>query len=138
MKRLIIIIGILCCALNISAQSVLNILEKKGNVTSFSFSEKPKITYTPTDLVINTTTTSIEFPLSSLSKLTFSDSDVSDGIESVIVNSGDDKSVEVFNTHGQLVKRYKKNATSAISFDNLPAGLYIIKTKNKSYKISKK
>ena len=55
-------------AVPLFGQNTLTIHQKDGKEFSYGFSEKPVITYTDNDLVLTTTNTVVEFPLSALSK----------------------------------------------------------------------
>lgn len=59
------------------AQNTLTIHHKDGRDFNYGFSERPVITYTETDLVLTTTNIVVEYPLSALSKFTFTDVDLS-------------------------------------------------------------
>lgn len=132
MKRLLllslftILLGISDCF----AQSSVNIHQKNGDVFSCSFKEKPIITYKENILCLSSASVKIEYPLSELVKLTFSENE--SDIESL---QADANSAEVciYSINGQLMKSGTRSFM--LDFDDLPSGAYIIKQGETTTKI---
>lgn len=139
--------------LTVSAQNTLTIHQKDGSKFGYGFSEKPVITYTETDLVLKTAKTVVEYPLSAILKFTFTDSEtaVSDikGTNSPVLQLDNNtvyisgveplQQVSLIDINGKVLSTYKTDANGSISFSitELPEGIYIIKTKSLTCKISK-
>lgn len=115
------------------AQSSVNIHQKNGDVFSCSFKEKPIITYKENILCLSSTSVKIEYPLSDLVKLTFSEN--GSDIESLQVD-GNDAEIRIFSINGQLLK----SGTGSFMLDikDLQSGAYIIKQGEITTKIIKK
>ena len=139
----------------VSAQNTITIHQKDGQKVSFGFAEKPVITYTDNDLVVTTTQTELQYPLTSVSKLTFSDEEtavvtISDEkqipvltLDNYVVDiSGAkaDASVKVYASDGKMMINVKTDAEGFVSFSiaELPEGIYIIKSEGITCKILKK
>lgn len=135
MKR-ILLLSLFTVILSISecfAQSSVNILQKSGEVYSCSFKDKPIITYKENVLCLSSASVKIEYPLSELEKLTFSENE--SDIESLRVDAN---SVEVciYTANGQLMKT--GTGSFMLDFKDLPSGAYIIKQGETTTKIIKK
>jgi hypothetical protein len=155
MKRLLIcfLVALLVCP--VFSQNTLTIHQKDGQQFSFGFEDKPVITYTETDLVLKTTKTELQYPLSKLSKITFTDIDdavisIKDDantaqmvLDNYVVNITGAKpgiSVSVIGTDGKSLASYKTDDNGSITFSiaELPEGTYIIKSESLTCKILKK
>ena len=119
---------------------ILNIYHDEDLVTNFEFSDTPVISFRKDDnaplLIVATSTESIEYPYINVHKLTFGQENVKpDDVRYVQINDNGEESM-VFNMNGILVKHYKAGET--IDLKDLHSGMYIVKTKSKTYKIIKK
>ena len=161
MKRLLIVFlaFLSLTTFTASAQNDLYYLvvhQKSGQDVGFGFSEKPVITYTDNYLVVKTTETEMQYPLLSLSKLTFSDTPASvapvasngeqnpviefDGNTVKISGVKANASVVVVSQDGKTVSDGKANAEGliSVSLEDLPQDIYVIKAGDISFKILKK
>lgn len=121
-------------------QSVLNVYSKSGNVVTYSFKDKPVITYRDDVLVLTTDQVSVEYPLIELDKLTFSDMECS--VESITMSQPKgDGIARIYNISGTLVRTVKPSAEdaseSSFSIQDLPSGVYVVEQGTQSYKIIK-
>ena len=142
-------------AVPLFSQNTLTIHQKDGQQFNYGFSDKPVITYTESDLVLTTSKTVVEFPLSALSKFTFSD--IEDAVIAVKDNSSKpslsldeytvcisgaepDQSVTLLSIDGKVLSIYKTGADGSITFSiaELPTGTYIINSESLTCKILKK
>ena len=73
MKIILSLLGAVFLTAPVFGQNYLTIQQKDGQEFSFGFEDKPVITYTDNDLVLKTTKTELQYPLTSLSKFTFTD-----------------------------------------------------------------
>lgn len=135
MKRflLLLLFTVLFCISNCFANSTVNIHQKSGEVYSCSFKDKPIITYKENILCLSSASVKIEYPLSELVKLTFSEN--GSDIESLQVD-GNNVEVSIYSINGQLLK----SGTGSFMLDikDLQSGAYIIKQGEITTKIIKK
>lgn len=118
------------------AQNTLNVHQKSGGVVSYSFSEKPVVTYTEDGIHLVTNSVEVDYPLSNLEKFTFEDSTSPTGI---IRTEGGSSDVQIFSVGGSLVKTIMATeGITTFSTEDLPAGIYVIKNGKSTYKIIKK
>ena len=157
MKKLFCLVFLLLCVLmaHISAQNTLTIHQKDGRLFSYGFLEKPIITYTETDLVLTTAHIVVEYPLSAISKFTFTETETSvSGVETDVVTpilelkdntvhiSGAKplQTVTVIGADGKIISTFKTDASGSVTFSiaSLPKGIYIVKSESLTCKISKR
>jgi len=122
------------------AQNTLYIWQQTGEVVSYAFWEKPRITYADTNLILTTTKVQVEFPLSSVRKFTFNDVMIDDAIGTVRATLKDEGPLSIYTLGGVLVKTVPAEAGGrhTYSLDELPAGVYVVKSKTTSYKVVKR
>ena len=131
----------------------LVILQKDGSKVSYNLDELPVTTFTTTDLVITTKTATINYPLVTIHRYTYEGlpSSVADAKADGISISHDGnniivkglpygKTVGVYSVDGiQLItKRSDGSRQTTLSHSQLPAGVYIIKADNITYKFTKR
>jgi hypothetical protein len=137
------------------AQNTLTIHHKDGRDFNYGFSERPVITYTETDLVLTTTNIVVEYPLSALSKFTFTDVDLSvSNVDNEIISpklvlkeyavyitgAMPEQIVYLLGVDGKIIATYKTDINGTVTFniESLHKGVYVIKTNLFTCKISKK
>lgn len=142
-------------SMSVSAQNTVIVHQKDGKTVSFGLPEKPVITYVDNEMVITTTKTVLQYPLASVSQLTFSDDETSvapvadekqapvlelDNYVVRITGADAEASVTVVASDGKTLIRTKVNSdgTATFSVAELPEGIYIIKSENLTFKILKK
>lgn len=154
-KTFLTIIALLLALFNSeSAQAQrLVILQKDGSKVSYDLDELPVTTFTTTDLVITTKTATINYPLSTIHRYTFEG--VPEGIDDEkvgginVFHNGDNiivkglpygKTVGVYSVDGiqLMTKRSDGSKQTTLSHSQLPAGVYIIKADNITYKFTKR
>lgn len=155
MKRTIVLFCLLLGVIPFFAQNAVVIHQKDGQKCGFGFEDKPVITYTDTHLVLKTTNTEVQYPLTSLDKITFSDvenavqpiqeSDMSPEITldkfEVCISGAKPKTIVSFiDSGGKTLNTFQTDSDGKITFsiDELPQGVYIIKSDNLTFKILKK
>ena len=154
MKRLSLL-GTILLAVPVFSQNTITINQKDGQQFSFGFADKPVITYTENDLVLKTTKTEVQYPLSSLSKITFTETEtgvdaILDDIQSPVLTLDDyvinitgakaGVSVSVIGSDGKAIGTYKTDQDGGVTFSiaDLPQGIYIINSENLTFKVLKK
>lgn len=137
------------------AQNTVTIHQKDGQTVSYGFSVKPVITYTDNDLVITTENAEMQYPLLSVSKITFQDQ--SAGVNAITEESKvpvlelDDYvvsisgakagvTVSLTGTDGKSLINARTDSEGEVSFSiaEQPAGVYVIKSENLTFKIIRK
>ncbi len=139
MKNLFLTVLLLLAANASWAETALFVHQKGGGVVEFAFSEKPVVTYSEGHLIISVENASVSYPLSNMDKFTFGELD-DDVTRIVAPASAAPQPTFIYNIEGKLVRSYQPSdsrATSA-SVEGLPAGTYVIKNGNTSYKVLKK
>ena len=155
MKRLYwgLLATLLVCP--VFGQNTLTICQKDGQQFSFGFEDKPVISYTDNDLVLKTAKTEIQYPLSSLSKILFTDTETSSApikmdkadvqllLDNYVVSITGAKAgvnVTLTGSDGKAVGTYKTDSEGSVTFSiaDLSQGLYIIKSDDLTCKILKK
>jgi hypothetical protein len=103
---------------------------------------------------LTTSNTVVEYPLSAVSKIKFTDSETAvseiqsetkspilqlDNYTVYISGAEASQLVSLIDTNGKVLSTYKTDANGSVSFSitELPEGIYIIKTKSLTCKISK-
>lgn len=131
----------------------LVIWQKDGSKVNYNLDEQPKTTFTKDDLVITTATATISYPLAKIQRYTYEGGTLSvrdikeDGVS--ISHSGDHivvkgltsgKTVIVYRVDGTqlLTQRSDSSDRMTISLSSLPAGVYIIKADEITYKFLKR
>lgn len=134
MKKVFIFLTLLCIT-NANAQNKLNVFTKDGSLITYSFAQHPVIKYKNNNILIQTNTDEIIFPLSQLRKFTFNDNVTHVGELSYVSTKND--VLEIYDIKGILINKLKTNFNT-IFIKDLPKGIYFIKSNNKTFKIIKK
>lgn len=135
-------------------QNTIVIQQKDGKVARFSFTEKPVVTYSGNDVLVNTTKNSVQYPIYLLQKISFDIDWNTTDIEEVEVAepsfhfrddalsiSGEDPRSLVFlyNIKGMLAGRYQTDDRGCVTIPirQLRPDIYIVKTNRFSFKFRK-
>lgn len=136
------------------AQNAIAIHQKDGKVAKFSFSDKPVVTYSGSELILTTTQTMVQYPLYLLQKIAF-DVDISlTGIKdepkadaqfsflggTLSILGGDPGSmVYVYHLNGIKAGQYvlDREGNASISLQPLRKDIYIVKTNRFTFKFKK-
>ena len=127
---------------------------KDGTSVVYVLDETPKVTFTDTDLVINTGGIEVHYALDQLEKFTYQVKEISsvddlknsnrpfsfNGESLVFPNMEKDEIISIFSANGTLVlkKQVDKNGTYAFSASKLKLGTYLVNVNGLTYKIVKK
>lgn len=125
-----------------------------GDKVYYELNTMPKTTFTESDIVISTTDASVVYPINDVKKYTFESSSSSiqniDGNKDIhvaqngnivtIANLKEGSSVKVYSVDGIMVSNYVAHANEPlkITLSKLPVGVYLIRTSNITYKITKR
>ncbi len=137
------------------SENAIAIHQIDGAIITYAFEDKPVISYTGEELVITTSSTSVQYPLAYLRKLTLeSDWDTATAIGEVtkpdtefhftdqgatVRGEKPGTPFQVFDMKGARVYQGTIDAEGRadIRMSRLPAGIYVIKTQSTSFKIRK-
>ena len=157
MKRRILLSLLLCFSLIAKAEEIpsnLVVWAKDGTKVAYALAEKPKITFTETDLIITATGVEVRYALGNMARFTYESND-----ETSIVNLQSDESplklsgesllfpalkvnstVSIFTPNGTLVfkKTVRQDGEYAFPLSNLNAGVYMVNVNGLTYKIVKR
>lgn len=135
-------------------QNTIVIQQKDGKVARFSFTEKPVVTCSGSDVLVTTTKNSVQYPIYLLQKISFDIDWNTTDIEEVeasspdfrfqadaISISGEDPRSPVFlyDIKGMLAGRYQTDDRGCVTIPirQLRSDLYIVKTHRFSFKFRK-
>lgn len=134
--------------------SNLVVWAKDGTKVAYALAEKPKVTFTETDLVITAKGVEVNYSLENMSRFTYESNDVS-----AIINLQTDETpfkltsgsllfpalkansiVSVYSLNGTLVfkKTVRQNGEYAFPLSNLNAGIYMVNVNGLTYKVVKR
>ena len=127
---------------------------KDGTQVAYALAEKPKVTFTETDLVISANGVEVNYTLENMARFTYEDKTAT-----AITNLQTDESsfklngesllfpalkanstVSVYSLNGTLVfkKTVRQNGEYAFPLSNLIAGVYMVNVNGLTYKIMKR
>ena len=159
-KFLIAALALLMCApMALFSEEVMTIHLKDGSLIDFAFKYQPVVTFTETDVVLTTANgLRITYPLSKLTKFTFSAKDIpgptdvdeiKDDVRKVTFSVDEynvsidgakaEMAVRLIASDGKVVGSYKTDKEGSLSFSiaELPDGIYIISSEDLTVKIQK-
>ena len=122
-------------------QNVVAIYQTDGQKALFAFADQPEVTYTTTDLVLTTTKTTVQYPISQLKKIQFEMAEMPEGIDeleedkrfsfrdgSIVIEGGEPNSlVNIYSVSGALTAQYRLdgNGDAVIPTQGLSGTAYI-------------
>ena len=150
MKKLYLILFLMCCCGYLMADQVLQIVKTDGQTHTINLNQEPVATYNDGNLIITTLTTTITYPLETVRKFVYFSG--TEGIQNIkgekfeisrdgkfLTFSGTEKDADafMFTVSGQLLKRIHipANTSTCLSLADMPFGVYIIKVDGVTYKI---
>ena len=135
-------------------KTLLVVWAKDGTQVAYALAEKPKVTFTETDLVITANGVEVNYTLENMARFTYEDN-----ISTAITNLQTDEStfkldgetllfpalkansiVSVYSLNGMLVfkKTIHQNGEYAFPLSNLNTGVYMVNVNGLTYKIVKR
>ena len=144
MKKIILVTGILlAAAVRMAAveQNVVAIYQLDGQKALFAFADQPEVTYSATDLILTSTKTAVQYPISQLKKIQFETAELLEGIDevvadkrfsfrdgSIVIEGGEPNSlVNIYTVLGTLTAQYRLdgNGDAVIPTQGLSGTAYI-------------
>ena len=150
MKKLYLILFLLCCCGSIMADQVLQIVKADGQTHTINLNQEPVTTYEDGNLVITTINATITYPLETIHKFVYISG--TEDIQNIkgdkfeiskdgkfLTLSGLEKDTEayLYSINGMLMERIRVTASTSISInlESYPLGVYMIKVDGATYKI---
>lgn len=139
MKKKLILFLLAAVAVGAQAQNTLNVIRQDGSFMCFRFTEKPQTTFEGNDVVITTDKQNLKIPFSTIKEYTFGDDLIATDVISMQAADSGLGTVYVYSVNGKLIKTIgsSNNKSAEIFTKELPAGTYIIKNNNVTYKYQK-
>lgn len=150
MKRFAVILLLAVCCTGYAQNSVTLYL-KSGRSVSYTFQEKPVMSYSGNELLVSTQEVQIQYALESISKLCFEDNSQTtveevinadvrfDVSADAITLTGEkpESDIYIYDMNGVCAGRNSTDAegNAEISIRELKEGLYVVKTVSLSFKI---
>lgn len=135
-KRLLMAAQMLLCFTSLALGGMqVNLHQKDGGVVSYSFEDKPVVSYQGDYLHVATAKISVDYPLSELEKMTFEEN--ASAVDELRTESP--AAVLIYTLEGRLLRMVEASeGVSCANLSDLPAGTYVIKNGTKNYKIIKR
>lgn len=156
MKKLLTVL-FLFIGLSTMADEIKNYLvvwAKDGSKAAYALIDKPKVTFTETDLIISTKEVEVNFPLDDMDRFTYEVSDITairdlktdevkfkmDGESLLFPALRANSSVSIYTLDGHQVFKKEIQIAGEYSFplSNLKAGVYLVTVNGLTYKIVKR
>lgn len=157
MKSKLLITFLLSFSLTTKAEdnpTNLVVWAKDGTKVAYALAEKPKITFTETDLIITAKGVEVSYALGNMARFTYESNDGTSIVnlqsdESPFKLSGEsllfpalkvNTTVSIYTPNGTLVfkKTVRQDGEYAFPLSNLNAGVYIVNVNGLTYKIVKR
>lgn len=136
---LLLLILLLAVGQSTWAEKALVVHQKSGGTVEFAFSTQPVVTYSGGNLVVATSETTVEYPLSDVEKFTFNEA--TDAVERITAAANvAPQPTLIYGVDGVLMRTLKPVAdgSTPATLNGLPAGTYIIKNGTTKFKVIKK
>jgi len=154
-KLLTILLSLVCLSATADKpKTQLVVWAKDGTKVAYALAEKPKITFTETDLVITTNGIEVNYALERMARFTYEDGEETairdlktgevsfkqDGESLLFPNLKANSTISVLSLNGMLVfqKTVHRNGEYALPLSNLNAGVYLVNVNGLTYKIIKR
>lgn len=154
MRKIVLLLTalLLTCVIHVAAveQNVIAIYQLDGQKALFAFADQPEVTYSATDLILTSTKTSVQYPISQLKKLAFEQADMPEGIDevvadrrfsfrdgSIVIEGGDPNSlVTIYTVSGTMAAQYRLDGSgnAIISTQGLSGAVYILSNGSITFK----
>lgn len=152
MKRFAVILLLAVCCAGYAQNSVTLYL-KSGKSVSYTFQEKPVMSYYGNELLVSTQEVQVQYALESIYRLCFEDNSQTTvkevinadvrfavGADAITITGEEPESdIYIYDLNGVCVGKYSadENGDAEISIRELSDGIYVVKTSALSFKITK-
>lgn len=157
MKQKLLLVLLSCFSLSAMAdepKTQLVVWAKDGTQVAYALAEKPKVTFTETDLVITANGVEVNYTLENMARFTYEDNILTaitnlqtdestfklDGESLLFPTLKANSTVSVYSLNGTLVfkKTVRQNGEYAFPLSNLESGVYMVNVNGLTYKIVKR
>ena len=157
MKTKVMVLLLSCFCLSTMAdepKTHLIVWAKDGTKVAYALIEKPKVTFTETDLVITTNSVEVNYALEDMARFTYADNTETaisnlqteetvfklDGESLLFPSLKANSTVSVYALNGTLVfkKTVRQNGEYTFPLSDLSTGIYMINVNGLTYKIVKR
>ena len=156
MKNIRRIVFLLAVAATVAAQAddrVLKVWQSDGQVLTISLADEPRTTYSDGNLIITSSKSSVTLPLEKVRRYTYESAasgiDEAKTLRAAFSRDGETltltglkpgTAVYLYNVAGQLLRTIDSGDQPkvVVSVSNLPAGVYVVKANDVTYKITKR
>lgn len=151
---LLMLLTAMCVRMQADQVETLIVTLKNGAQTAFFLKDKPQVKFEGTDLKVTSDAGNATFALADVLRFTYDKKDPSGINETVIDPTGvsfkDDilvisqlkanATVSIYALDGKLLRQLtaQRSGTYRLNLSELPAGLYLVKADNITYKITKR
>ena len=152
MKQTILFLALLIVAMESRAEQALVVYTTEGRAAAFVVSGEPRITTSADEVTVSTGVKSASYSLSDLDHFALEELDLATGVDSkqipcpVFRVGGDGicceglapgEQIQVYDLGGRLVRQAVANGSGCASVPML-RGTYVVKTKSKTFKTTKR
>lgn len=155
MKKIILLVLLSSISITVMADELKTqfvIWSKTGTQVAYALIEKPKVTFTDTEVIITTNGVEANYDLEEMARFTYENNDITVSITNLETNKSNYKitdesllfyalkansNVSVYSHNGTLIfkRTICQNGDYAFTVSNLEKGVYIIKVNELTYKI---
>ena len=150
------ILFLLVLAVTVAAQAddrVLKVWQADGQVLTISLADEPRTTYSDGNLIITSSKSSVTLPLEKVRRYTYESAasgiDEAKAVRATFSRDGETltltglkpgTSIYLYNVAGQLLRTIDSGTQPkvVVSVSHLPAGVYVVKANDVTYKITKR
>ncbi len=154
MRKVFSLVTFLLSCTSLFARDAQNLViwMRSGERVVYALEEEPVTKFIGTDLVLSTRNLTVNYPLSALQRYTYELNATSvagvDADRRVVVSKDGDvlsfsnlasgTDVSVYSSAGSLLTSIKAGGRTVVSLGDYPAGVYVIKVKDVTYKLMKR
>lgn len=153
-KHMVALLLLLGVGVNCHAQQRLIVWQMNGEKIYYDLADQPKTTFAGTDMVITTMNVTVTYPINKIRSYTYEGESTAipslTADDGLYVEQGEDavtfknlksgSDVQLFATNGALLETLQSDGETpvTISIANRPAGVYVVKANDVTYKLLKK
>ena len=151
-KRLAILLALTASVAAHADDRVLKVWQSDGQVLTISLADEPRTTYSDGNLIITSSKSSVTLPLEKVRRYTYESAasgiDEAKAVRATFSRDGETltltglkpgTSIYLYNVAGQLLRTIDSGTQPkvVVSVSHLPAGVYVVKANDVTYKITK-
>ena len=152
-KRLALLLALATSMVAKADDRVLKVWQSDGQVLTISLNDEPRTTYSDGNLIITSSKATVTFPLEKVRRYTYesvaSGIDEAKAVHAAFSRDGETltlaglkpgTAIYLYNVAGQLLRTIDSGTQPevVVSVSQLPAGVYVVKANDVTYKITKR